>query len=150
MRLVLATWQLAPLLRPGTALAVKGKDTVRGHNQRGIINGFCADDFLARLSAQTAPAGRIGTDTGKAINCGLYYSAVGLLRTVTELYADQIGRWPQVIVTGGAAEVIKKDCDFVDSWVPNLPVRGIVLTYKKYLEDQGHFAEVQTKPRKKK
>ncbi len=56
-------------------------------------------------------------------------------------YAEQLGRWPQVIVTGGAADVIKDDCEFVDSWVPNLAVKGVILAYKKYLEDQTEFAE---------
>ena len=41
-----------------------------------------------------------------------------------------------VIATGGAANVIKDDCDFVDSWVANLPVRGVVLAYKKFVEEK--------------
>lgn len=97
------------------------------------------------LVTVTTPKDPIGTDTAKAINCGLYYSAIGLLRTVAEIYAEELGRWPHVIVTGGAAEVIKKDCDFVDSWVPNLPVRGIVLAYKKHLEDQTTLTEFESK-----
>ena len=58
---------LATLLRPGTRLAVKGEDTVRGYNQRRIINCFRTDDLLARLSAQAAPAGRVSPYTGKAL-----------------------------------------------------------------------------------
>jgi hypothetical protein len=38
-----------------------------------------------------------------------------------------------VILTGGAAELIKDDCDFVDSYVPNLAVHGIMIAFKKYL-----------------
>jgi type III pantothenate kinase len=89
----------------------------------------------------TMPKDPIGANTGDAINCGLYYSAAGALEVAVRRYAEQIGKWPQVIVTGGAADVIKDDCDFVDSWVPNLAVKGVILAYKKYLEDQTRFAE---------
>ena len=94
------------------------------------------------------PKTPFGANTLEAINCGLYYSAVGLLRTVTEKYAEELERWPQVVVTGGAAEAIKEDCDFVDSWVPNLPVRGVVLAYKKHLADQGLLAKLDAEDSK--
>lgn len=94
------------------------------------------------------PKNPTGANTLEAINCGLYYSAVGLLKMVVEKYAEELGRWPQVIVTGGAAEAIKADCDFVDSWVPNLSVRGIVLAYKKFLSDQAETAELEVEDSK--
>jgi pantothenate kinase type III len=72
----------------------------------------------------------------------LYYGAIGLLETVCRKFSEQIGKWPQIVLTGGAAAVIKDDCDFVDSWVPNLAVRGVVLTYQKYLDDQSQIAEM--------
>ncbi|RKY11190.1 MAG: hypothetical protein DRP65_04960 [Planctomycetota bacterium] len=89
----------------------------------------------------TRPRDPIGANTSEAINCGLYYSAAGALEAVVRRYAEQIGKWPQVIITGGAADVIKDDCKFVDSWVPNLAVKGVVLAYKKYLEDQTRLVE---------
>ncbi len=92
----------------------------------------------------------VGVNTEEAINCGLYYSAVGLLKTVVEKYAEQLGRWPQTIVTGRAFEIIKDDCDFVDSWVLNLPVKGIVLAYKKYLDDQSLLTELDDENEKRK
>ena len=95
------------------------------------------------------PKDAIGTNTLEAINAGIYFSAVGLLKTVCESYASEIDRWPQTIVTGGAAEVIKQDCDFVDNWVPNLVVRGVVLAFKKYLADQVQMAEWEKEEKKK-
>ena len=77
-----------------------------------------------------------GKTTTEAINCGLYYSAVGTLQEVVRRYAEEIGRWPQTILTGSAAKIIKDDCDFIDSYVPNLVVKGIVLTYQKYIEEK--------------
>jgi pantothenate kinase type III len=59
---------------------------------------------------------------------------VGLLETVSRNYAEQLGQWPQMIVTGKAAGILKKDCTFVDNWVDELVLKGIVLTYKFYLD----------------
>jgi len=94
-------------------------------------------DKLPKLEVNVrVPKNTAGGNTLEAINNGLYYSAAGLLKFVVEKYAEDIGRWPHVIVTGGAGSVIKPDCDFVDSWVPNLAVRGVVLAYKKFLEEK--------------
>ena len=88
------------------------------------------------------PVSPHGATTEEAIRSGLYYSAVGLLETICRKFAEQIGRWPQVILTGGAAGVIKDDCEFVDSYVPNLAVRGIVIAYKKYLYEKTQLEEL--------
>ncbi|MCF7955639.1 MAG: type III pantothenate kinase [Phycisphaerae bacterium] len=91
------------------------------------------------------PKDPIGANTLDAINAGLYYSAVGLLKTVCENYAVQIDKWPQTIVTGGNAEIIKPDCEFVDSWVPNLVVKGILLAYKKHLSVEAELGEMDNR-----
>lgn len=84
----------------------------------------------------TKPKTPFGKNTTEAINCGLYYSAIGTLQEVVRRYAEKIGKWPQTIITGSAAKTIKDDCDFVDSFVPNLVVKGIVLAYKKYIAEK--------------
>ena len=81
----------------------------------------------------TRPKTPFGKTTNQAINCGLYYSAVGMLQEVIRRYAEKIGKWPQTIVTGSGAKTIQQDCEFIDSFVPNLVVKGIVLAYKKYV-----------------
>ncbi len=78
-----------------------------------------------------------GKNTTEAINCGLYYSAVGTLEEVIRRYAEKIGKWPQTVITGAAARVIKDDCSFIDSYVPSLVVKGIVLAYKKHLVEKA-------------
>ena len=47
-----------------------------------------------------------------------------------------------MIVTGGAAKLIQSDCQFVDSFVSNLAVRGIVIAYKKYLYEKAEIEEL--------
>lgn len=85
----------------------------------------------AKVSKPKAPYGK---NTTEAINCGLYYSAIGTLEEVIRRYAEKIDRWPQTVITGAAARTIKDDCNFIDSFVPNLVVKGIVLAYKRYIE----------------
>jgi len=82
----------------------------------------------------TKPKTPYGRNTTEAINCGLYYSAIATLQEVIRRYAEKIGRWPQTIITGAAAELIKDDCNFIDSYVPDLVVKGIALAYQKYIE----------------
>jgi len=83
------------------------------------------------------PKAVYGKTTEDAVNCGLYYSAIGALREIVEHYAEKIGRWPQTVITGSAAKLIHKDCDFVDSYVPNLVIKGIALAYQKYIEKKS-------------
>ncbi|AQT69896.1 Type III pantothenate kinase [Anaerohalosphaera lusitana] len=97
-------------------------------------------DKLPRVELHE-PMSPVGGNTKDAINAGIYYGAVGLLRTMAEMYAEQVGRWPQTIVTGGGSEMLKARCPFVDAWVPDLVVKGIILAYKKHLADQAQIAE---------
>ena len=84
----------------------------------------------------TRPKAPYGKNTADAINCGLYYSIVGALQEVIRRYAEEIGKWPQTVVTGAGAKVIAGDCDFIDNYVPNLVLKGIVLAYQKYIEEK--------------
>ncbi|MBN1126264.1 MAG: type III pantothenate kinase [Sedimentisphaerales bacterium] len=95
----------------------------------------------------TVPIDPIGANTEEAMNSGLFYSAVGLLRVIVEKFAEQLGRWPQTVVTGGTSRLLKGSCDFIDSWVDDLAVRGVVLAYKKYMDDQAEIAELDQKNR---
>ena len=80
------------------------------------------------------PKAPYGKNTEQAINCGLYYSAIATLQEVIRRYAEIIGIWPHTILTGSAAELIKDDCKFIDSYVPNLVIKGIALAYREYIE----------------
>jgi type III pantothenate kinase len=84
----------------------------------------------------TKPKAPYGKNTTDAINCGLYYSIVGALQEVIRRYAEEIGKWPQTVITGAGAKVIAGDCDFIDNYIPNLVVKGVVLAYQKYIEEK--------------
>ena len=96
-------------------------------------------DYTAQLPdiKITKPKTPYGKNTVDAINCGLYYSIVGTLQEVIRRYAEEFEKWPQTVITGSAAKVIAADCEFIDNYVPNLVIKGIVLAYKKYLEEKA-------------
>ncbi|HNS19551.1 MAG TPA: type III pantothenate kinase [Sedimentisphaerales bacterium] len=105
------------------------------------ISSQALKDNTAQLPKVTVhrPDGPFGKNTADAINCGLYYSIIGGMEEIIRRYAEQIGRWPQTIITGSAAETIKDDCPFVDNYVPHLVVKGIVLAYMKYIEEKSEM-----------
>jgi type III pantothenate kinase len=92
---------------------------------------------LPKIDKVKIPAGKpFGKNTTEAINNGLYYSAIGALETITMHYSEQIGKWPQTVVTGGNMEIIRSGCDFADSFVTDLGVKGVVLAYKKFIGEK--------------
>ena len=119
-----------------------------------FVGGAIAPGFDLSLAAMNTGTARLpeiqmqrpqqvyGVNTEEAMRAGVYWSAVGLLETLCRKYAEQIGSWPQVILTGGAAKVIKDDCEFVDSWVSDLALRGIIIAYKKYIYEQADIAKL--------
>ncbi|MEN6333193.1 MAG: type III pantothenate kinase [Phycisphaerales bacterium] len=131
----------------GTAVTI---DLVDEHGvfQGGVIcPGFeisaqALKDNTAQLPKVTVhrPDAPFGRNTADAINCGLYYSIIGGMEEIIRRYAEQIGRWPQTIITGSAAEMIKDDVPFVDNYVPHLVVKGIVLAYMKFIEEKSELA----------
>lgn len=74
-----------------------------------------------------------GTNTVTAIQSGIYYGALGLLREMTEQFATKLERWPQVIATGGFSKIIAEKCEIIDSLVPNLCLNGLYLAFDRYL-----------------
>lgn len=94
-------------------------------------------DVLARRTSalprveQAVPAGPFGRNTQEAIINGVTYGAVGALREIVERFATELGEWPHLMLTGGAAPLIAGLADFVDSVVPDLSLMGIALAYRR-------------------
>jgi len=81
-----------------------------------------------------APATVWGRDTTEAISAGLIFGAAGALREMVERYATELKRWPEIILTGGDADLVAEHCNFVKATVPDLLLMGIELAYERYLE----------------
>lgn len=122
----------------GTAITV---DCVSadGHFLGGaILPGLqMACDALHQRTAQlpdvlvAPPPGVFGKNTRDAILSGVVYGAAGALREIVERFATDLGEWPQLIVTGGNAGLIRECTDFIDAVVPDLCLMGIALAYRK-------------------
>ena len=131
----------------GTAVTIDLVDA-KGVFQGGVIcPGFeisaqALKDHTAQLPKITVhrPETPYGKNTADAINCGLYYSVIGALEEIIRRYAEEVGRWPQTVITGAAAATIKDDCPFVDNYVPHLVLTGIVLAYQKHIEAKSETA----------
>ena len=78
------------------------------------------------------PQTNYGINTETAIQCGIYYGAIGAVQQLIERYSEQLGQWPHVIFTGGDAKMIAQQCDFADSVVPDLCLTGLYLAYVKF------------------
>lgn len=87
-----------------------------------------------------APAGVFGTDTTSAIRNGVLFGAVGALREIVERYAGFLNQWPELVATGGNAELIRGHTDIIDHIVPDLCIRGIALAHRR------HFAPLRDAP----
>ena len=130
----------------GTAITIDLVDD-NGVFQGGVIlPGFdLASQSLKEHTAQlpkvdvTRPSEPYGKNTHDAINCGIYYAAIGALEEIVRRYAEKIGTWPQTVLTGAGAELIREDCTFVDNHVPHLVLMGIVLAYQKHLQETSEL-----------
>ncbi len=127
----------------GTAITIDLVDPNGVFQGGAILPGF--ELSAQALKAHTAqlpqvtierPADPYGKNTHDAITCGIYYAVIGSLQEIVRRYAEKLGTWPQTVITGTGAKLVQPDCEFIDSYVPNLVVTGIVLTYKDYLEKE--------------
>ena len=77
-----------------------------------------------------------GINTEQAINNGVYFSTVGALREVVERYATELGFWPQVIATGGFANMIAQRSDVIENVAPCLCLNGLFIAYSRWRQAQ--------------
>lgn len=85
-------------------------------------------------TALVRPGGAVGRSTEDAMCHGVYHGIRGLVREVVENYATQLGRWPEVIATGGDAELLFGDWELVHAVAPDLLLYGVALAYVQAME----------------
>ncbi len=79
-----------------------------------------------------SPAGVYGNSTNDAISTGVLIGIAGGVREIVERYATELGSWPDLIATGGQAELIREHSNIIDRVVPDLCIRGIALAFRKH------------------
>lgn len=71
----------------------------------------------------------VGQNTAQAILHGVYHGIRGAVKELVEAYATRLGRWPEVIATGGDAAVLFEGWEIVTRVVPDLTMYGIAKAY---------------------
>jgi len=131
----------------GTAVTVDLTDEAGTFLGGAILPGVAMQ--LRALSAYAAalpsveaavPKSPYGRNTIDAMRVGVCRGIAGAVRGIVEGYATHLNRWPHVVATGGDAALLAPLCDFVDTLVSHLTLRGIGLAYTKHLADSGVVA----------
>lgn len=78
-----------------------------------------------------------GRNTTEAMQAGVCRGVVGAVRALVEAYASSLNRWPQVLGTGGDLSLVGPICDFLDTQVQHLALRGVGVAYMKHLKGMG-------------
>jgi len=78
-----------------------------------------------------------GRNTVEAMQTGVVRGMAGSIRAIVEGYASYLNHWPQVVATGGDAEFFRPHCDFIDTFVSHLTLRGVGLSYSHHLTTMG-------------
>ncbi len=133
--------QACVVIDAGTAMTIDYVDGAGTFHGGAIVPG--AQLMLDSLHQRTAllpevefqkPDELIGHNTTQAMLSGVFLGMRGIVRSVVEAYAEHAGSYPAVIATGGDAQVLFRDDEFVNRVIPDLGLRGIALTLRKQLE----------------
>ena len=87
---------------------------------------------MGSVSTFAAPTDPLGKSTQQAILHGVYHGIRGLVKEVVENYATELGTWPELIATGGDAQLLFKDWELVHAIAPDLTLYGIALAYANH------------------
>jgi len=78
-------------------------------------------------------ADAFGRSTAQAMLRGVYHGIRGMVWKMVERYAEAYGAYPTIIATGGDAEALFHADELIDRIVPDLTLRGIMVTAKAAL-----------------
>lgn len=88
---------------------------------------------LPLLELEIPPVPGIGRNTRDAIIQGVHTGIRGMVKELVEGYAVELGRWPDLIATGGDAEKLFSGWELVHAVAPDLTLYGIALAYANQL-----------------
>lgn len=93
-------------------------------------------DSLSQRAAQLpevefeAPASPIGHNTVEAMRSGAFYGLRGMVRELSEAFAEKAGFYPMIVATGGNAPTLFQEYELVERVVPDLTLLGIAATWR--------------------
>ena len=126
--------QACVVVDAGTAITVDFIDGAGTFHGGAIAPG--AKMMLDALHARTAqlpevepakPEEAIGHNTVEAMRSGMFHGLRGMVRELTEQFAERAGSFPTVVATGGDADLLFHGYELVDRVVPDLTLLGLAL-----------------------
>ncbi len=92
-------------------------------------------EFTAALPAVEPATTELpyGRDTSEAMQAGVCRGICGAVRSLVEGYANHLNRWPQVLATGGDLLLMMPQCNYIDTAVTDLVLRGVGVAYSKHI-----------------
>ena len=123
----------------GTALTVDCCDDAGAFLGGAIAPG--AGLMLRALHEHTAklpevalapPAGAYGRNTRDAMLHGVFTGVRGMVKELVESYATDLGRWPELVATGGDAETLFGGWELTHAVAPDLTLYGVALAYANH------------------
>jgi type III pantothenate kinase len=77
------------------------------------------------------PGRAIGRDTISSMQSGILFGYVGLVKELVLRIGQELGGSPQVIATGGAAELVARETDLIHKVDPFLTLEGLRLIHEQ-------------------
>jgi type III pantothenate kinase len=123
----------------GTAITIDCVDEKGVFLGGSILPGLRSQALALHEKTEQIPAFEIGpvdwvfgVNTRQAVLGGIVRGARGALQAIVEAYAQQLGRWPTVLLTGADARLICErpgESAIVQTIVPDLTLRGVAMSY---------------------
>lgn len=120
--------------------------TIDGINEKGaFLGGSIAPGIetsvkalhhataLLPLVSVNKPKNILGKNTEEAIQSGIYWGTVGMVRHVIDLMSDEMNCQPTVLATGGNAPLLAQEIPVIAAVLPHLTLEGIHIAYKMHL-----------------
>lgn len=77
------------------------------------------------------PDSVVGRNTVQAMQAGIYYGYVGLIKEIVTRMSKLTKKRPKVVATGGLASFIYQDTEVIDEVDPHLTLWGLKLIYER-------------------
>ncbi len=87
---------------------------------------------LPEVTLDGPPPGAYGRNTKDAMRHGAFTGVRGMVKELVEAYATDLGRWPELIATGGDAETIFGGWELTHAVAPDLTLYGVALAYANH------------------
>jgi type III pantothenate kinase len=87
---------------------------------------------LPRVQLAVPDDASLGKNTTQAVLHGVFHGIRGMVQHIVENYASQLRVWPDVIATGGDAQLLFTGWEIVHAIAPDLTLYGLALAYANH------------------